>query len=136
MKKSTAELVRERARGLCEYCRMPQTFDDLPFQIEHIVAKKHGGTDLAENLGLACVPCNLHKSSNLSGIDARTGKVARLFHPRRQKWPRHFKWFGALLVGRTLTGRATVRVLEINLPIRVALRQSLIDIGVFPPDGN
>ena len=109
-------------------------YDDLPFQIEHIVAKQHGGSDAPDNLALARVPCNLHKGTNLSGIDPQTGKIARLFDPRRQNWMRRFRWKGALLEGKTLSGRATVRVLQINLAIRVALRQSLLDIGLFPPN--
>ncbi len=134
MKKATAEFVRQRAHDRCEYCRVPQEYDDLPFQIEHIVAKQHGGKDDAENLAVACVPCNLYKGPNLSGIDPQTEKVVRLFDPRRQSWSRHFQWNGAQLEGKTLTGRATVRVLQINLAIRVAFRQSLIDIGIFPED--
>jgi hypothetical protein len=133
MDKATDKMVRERAHGCCEYCRMLQAYDDLPFQIEHIIAKQHGGTDAHENLALACVPCNLHKGTNLSGIDPRTGKVVRLYDPRRQDWKRHFRWNGAVLEGKTQTGRATVQVLRINLPIRVALRQSLIEIEEFPP---
>jgi hypothetical protein len=132
MDKATEELVHERAEGRCEYCRMIEEFDDLPFQVEHIIAKQHGGSDDPDNLALACVPCNLHKGPNLSGIDPLTGKIVRLFDPRRQRWRRHFRWNGALLEGRTLSGRATVEVLRINLAIRVALRQSLIDNGEFP----
>ena len=37
-----------------------------------------------------------------------------LFNPRRQKWDRHFRWDGPLLVGRTAIGRTTIRVLQIN----------------------
>jgi len=133
MRKATADLVRRRAHDCCEYCQMPQQYDDLPFQIEHVIAKQHGGTDHSDNLALACVPCNLFKGPNLSGIDDRTGKVVRLFDPRRQKWERHFEWNGPILEGKTLSGRATIRVLQINLEIRVALRRSLIDIGLFPP---
>jgi hypothetical protein len=36
-------------------------------------------------------------------------------------------------VGRTPIGRATVEVLCINNPQALALRQSLLDEGVFPP---
>lgn len=36
-------LIWERACRRCEYCRMPREFDDLPFQIDHIIAEKHGG---------------------------------------------------------------------------------------------
>jgi hypothetical protein len=65
-------------------------------------------------------------------IRSRAGSSA-IFNPRRHNWRHHFRWQGPVLVGRTPIGRATVIVLEINLPYRVALRQSLIDEGVFPP---
>lgn len=133
MDRATENLVHERAQHCCEYCQMPQEYDDLPFQLEHIIAKQHRGTDAPENLALACVPCNRHKGPNLSGVDPQTGRVVRLFDPRRQQWKRHFRWNGAVLEGKTLAGRATIDVLQINLAIRVALRQALIDIGVFPP---
>jgi len=111
---------------------MPQEQDDLPFQFDHIIAEVHGGSDGHLNRANACVPCNLYKGPNLSGVDPHTGNVVRLFDPRRQNWKRHFRWNGAVLEGRTQCGRATVRTLRINMPIRVTLRQSLIDIGEFP----
>ena len=128
---NTQDLVRLRAGKCCEYCQMPQEFDDLPFQIEHIIAKVHDGTDEPENLALACVPCNLFKGTNLAGIDPRTGKIVRLFHPRIQNWKRHFRWTEAILEGKTSIGRATIRVLRINLPLRVELRQLLVDLKLF-----
>jgi hypothetical protein len=100
MKKATENLIRERARNCCEYCRMPQEYEDLPFQFDHIIAKSHGGTDGGINRAWACVPCNLYKGSNLSGVDPLTGKVTRLFDPRRQNWKRHFRWNGAILEGK------------------------------------
>jgi len=60
------------------------------FQIEHIVARSHGGSDEAENLALACRHCNLHKGPNLSGIDPESSEITRLFHPRRDEWHDHF----------------------------------------------
>jgi len=110
----------------------PQKYDDGTFEIDHVIASSHGGLTRASNLCLACFSCNFYKAVNLSGVDPQTGKVIRLFDPRRQNWKRHFRWNGAILVGKTQIGRATIQVLRINLPIRVALRQSLIDIGVFP----
>jgi hypothetical protein len=38
-----------------------------------------------------------------------------------------------MLQGRTAIGRVTIAVLNINAPLRVALRASLIEQGVFPP---
>jgi hypothetical protein len=130
------QLVRDRAGDRCEYCRIHQ--DDEPFyrmHVEHIVAQQHGGADDPDNLALACHHDNEHKGPNLSGIDPETGKVVRLFHPRRQRWSRHFRFDGAVIVGRTQCGRATVAVLALNAPDRVELRSELIAEGVFPPAG-
>lgn len=135
MDRATADLIRKRAHYCCEYCKMPQEFDDLPFHFDHIIAEVHGGSDDHPNRANCCVPCNLYKGTNLSGVDDVTGNVVRLFDPRRQNWKRHFRWNGAILEGKTQCGRATVRSLRINMPIRVALRQSLIDTVEFPPAG-
>ena len=126
-------LVWRRARLLCEYCQMPQAYDDLPFQIDHILALKHGGLTVVQNLALACFPCNNHKGPNIAGRDPSSERIVRLFHPRRHKWQQHFRWDGPLLVGLTSIGRATIAVLEINLPYRVTLRQALIGEKLFPP---
>ena len=130
---SLAEFVRERAHQCCEYCRMPQTCDELPFEIDHIVAEQHGGKTVASNLALACFADNHHKGPNLAGIDPKTRKRTWLFNPRRHKWARHFRWEGPSLVGRTAVGRATITVLRINLAHRVRHRAQLIAEGVFPP---
>lgn len=126
-------MVRRRARLTCEYCEMPQECDELPFEIDHILARKHGGETVAQNLALACFPCNNHKGPNIAGRDPGTGRIVRLFHPRRHKWHQHFQWDGPFLIGRTSIGRATIAVLEINLAYRVTLRQALIEENLFPP---
>jgi hypothetical protein len=113
---------------------MPQTFYLAPFQPDHIVAASHGGRTVAANLCWACYYCNLYKGTNLSGVDPTTRRRTWLFHPRRQKWSRHFRWAGAVLVGRTSVGRATIEVLRINSAEYVEARESLIAEGVFPPD--
>lgn len=132
MERSLVDQVWRRANGICEYCLLPQEFDRLPFQIDHIIARKHRGSDDADNLALACFACNNHKGPNIAGVDQNTGDVIRLFHPRRDNWEEHFEWRGASLVGRTPIGRVTVDVLEINLPHRIRLREMLMEEGVFP----
>ena len=112
---------------------MPQVYDELPFEIDHVVAEQHGGKTVASNLALACFADNHHKGPNLAGIDPRTRKRTWLFNPRRHRWDRHFRWDGAHLVGRTPTGRATVEVLGMNLAHRVMLREELMAAGRFPP---
>jgi len=55
-----------------------------------------------------------------------------LFNPRRHKWSRHFRWEGAYLVGLTPMGRVLVELLNINDPLRVELREELIEEDLFP----
>jgi len=87
---------------------MPQTFYRVPFQIDHITAKQHGGVTILENLALSC----FHES----------GELTRLYHPRRDLWEEHFKWMGA-----TLTGLSAIKD-----PDYLAVRQALVTEGVFP----
>ena len=135
MKPSVRSFVRRRAGHRCEYCRLHEMDQPLlSFHVEHIIAKKHHGSDDSVNLAWACFECNLGKSSNLSGYDIVTGRVVVLFNPRRQRWHRHFTWNGPTLVGLTPSGRVTADVLNINAGHRVDLRELLILGGVFPPD--
>jgi hypothetical protein len=118
--------VRERAHYACEYCHLHQ--DDSPLaalHVEHVIPKVHGGSDDLENLALACIDCNLHKGTNLTGIDPQTSEITELFHPRRQEWNEHFQLQGVYLRGKTAVGRTTVRVLNMNSDDQVALRSSL-----------
>jgi hypothetical protein len=126
-------LVRRRAKGCCEYCRLPQKLSSAAFEIDHIIPEQHGGETVPSNLAWACFACNHHKGPNLGGIDPRTGKKTWLFNPRRHKWRRHFRWDGPILIGRTPVGRATISALAINLGHRIAQRAALIAEGVFPP---
>jgi len=95
------ELVRHRAAGYCEYCRLPQSAVPFaPFHVEHIVARQHGGSDDPDNLALACDRCNLHKGPNLSSIDPQGGEMVPLFHPRRHVGEEHFRFRDATLLRR------------------------------------
>ena len=130
--------VRQRAQARCEYCQMPEEFLELAFQVDHIIAQKHHGADDPENFAWSCYACNNHKQADIAGIDPDGDplQVIRLFHPRRDRWNDHFSWRGAILAARSAIGRVTIYVLGINLSHRVALRQLLIDEGVFPPAGS
>lgn len=129
MDATLAALVRKRAQSTCEYCRLPQVFSAIPFEIDHIVAQKHGGPTQEENLALSCFYCNSRKGPNIAGVDPASGRIVRLYHPRKDRWSRHFEWAGAMLQGKTATGRATIVVLSINDPDAVAVREALIDEG-------
>ena len=78
--------------------------------------------------------CNLHKGPNIASLDPSSGRLTRLFNPRTDQWSKHFEWKGARLFGRTSIGRVTERTLNFNDEVRVDLRQSLMDDGLFPRD--
>ena len=129
MDAATRNLVRHRAKNCCEYCLLSQDHSDLTHHIEHVIAKQHGGSDELDNLALACHRCNLRKGPNVTGIDPDTEEIVVLFHPRRDEWPRHFRFHGPYIEGITPTGRATVRLLTLNDARRLELRAELIARG-------
>src|SRR5256886_16063199 len=121
----TRTQIRERAQNACEYCHLHQ--DDSPLaalHVEHIIPKIHGGSDDIDNLALACIDCNLHKGTNLTGIDPETNEITELFHPRRKAWEDHFEWQGVYLAGKHATRRITIQVQNINSEDQLALRSS------------
>lgn len=127
------QLVRERAGGCCEYCRLSIISRVVPFHIDHIIPVKHDGSDDIANLALACYNCNVYKGYNLAGTDPITGEIARLYHPRTQIWDEHFVIQANMhITGITPEGRVTVRVLQINLEERIEIRQVLAEIGEYP----
>ncbi|MEZ0276028.1 MAG: HNH endonuclease [Roseimicrobium sp.] len=125
MEAASRSLVRERAGLRCEYCHLPEKALDITFHVEHIVARQHGGGDDLSNLCLACDRCNFHKGPNLTSIDPDSGLTVSLFHPRQEEWAEHFEFREAEIAGLTATGRATVRLLNMNARHRVLLRARL-----------
>lgn len=120
--RSKRNAVRRRAGDRCEYCRMAQSNEPfLPYHVEHIIAKQHGGGDELINLCFACYHCNYHKGTNLTAIDPETDAVVRLFNPRTDDWDKQFS-FGPTINGRTPIGRATVRLLCMNEISRIEQR--------------
>lgn len=130
--KQLRQLVFQRAGGRCEYCLIHQ--DDRPetHPLDHVLAIKHGGLTEESNLALACMFCNLNKGSDLAAIDPLSGEIVPLFNPRTQIWNENFGVSGALILGITAIGRATVALLRLNDLERLDYRQSLIEIGRYP----
>lgn len=131
MNRDLVRLVWQRAGDRCEYCLIPQYALPLPFQIDHIVAEKHGGQTVESNLALACPHCNRFKGPNIAGIDPHSVQVIRLFHPRTDIWSEHFEWEGSRIAGRTSIGRATVEVLSMNADDLLLVRVELRKEGTF-----
>lgn len=94
-KKIPAELrreVTERAKECCEYCRTDSEFSDSLFDMEHVIPFSQNGKTEADNLALSCHGCNLYKSNKIESFDAVSGKLSRLFNPRKDVWNDHFAW--------------------------------------------
>jgi hypothetical protein len=129
-------LVVERAQHGCEYCLLPNGVSFFSHEVDHIIAKKHGGVTTEENLTYACWRCNRHKGTDLGSFDPATGAFSVFFHPRTQQWADHFVLQGALVVGLTAEARTTLRLFQINTEERLAERQRLIDHQLYPPASN
>ena len=108
---------------------MPSECAELDFQTDHVIVLKHGGATESGNLALACFYCNSHKGPCIAGVDLESQEIVRLFHPRRDSWPQHFRWVGPALEARTPIGRATIAVLRINDIEAIAVRTALLEEG-------
>jgi len=129
---SLRQLVIERAQGKCEYCLIHQDYSIYSHEIDHVIARKHGGKTVAKNLALACLSCNRHKGSDLTTFDPLSYEIVLLFNPRRQVWTDHFTLEETHIIGKTATGRATVFLLKLNASTRLSYRQVLILQGHYP----
>lgn len=130
MNQSLLDLIWSRADRRCEYCHFSADLAWLPFQVDHIIAEKHGGQTVERNLALSCFYCNSFKGPNIAGIDPQgdPGIAVQLFHPRHNIWIEHFDWDGPFLTGLTPTGRTTIAVLRINEPDAVELRIMMLNL--------
>lgn len=129
---SLRRLAYERAGGRCEYCGMPERFSFALHQIDHIIAEKHGGATVADNLALSCILCNKYKGSDLTSLDPLTGRITSLFHPRLHIWLEHFTLeTDGILVSHTAEGRTTIRLLQMNQRERVEERRLLSEFGLW-----
>ncbi len=110
------QLVRKRAKYLCEYCHSPERSSSDMFTIDHLLPQSLGGSDDPKNLALACRRCNERHYNFTTGIDPETQEEISLFNPRQQQWAEHFIWTadGLKIIGITPTGRATCNRLDLN----------------------
>ncbi len=124
--------VRRRAKNRCEYCLLAEQDAFFAHEPDHIIAEKHGGATTAENLALSCFDCNRFKGSDIASLDPMTGSLVHLFNPRTDGWEDHFQIEGGKICPLTAVGRATERLLKLNLRARVEIRATLARAGRFP----
>lgn len=131
----TRHRIREQAGDRCGYCQSAQRYVFAPLEVEHIIPTARGGTDVEENLWLACRMCNGFKGDRQHGVDPISSDKVPLFNPRQQRWAEHFSWDdgGVRIIGLTPCGRATVVALRLNNLIAVLVRHEWVSAGWHPP---
>ena len=123
-------LVRHRAQGLCEYCLLHEQDLLHGFHVDHVISEKHSGPTQDHNLAWACPFCNRAKGSDIAGyVD---GNLVRLYNPRIDRWSEHFRLDGARMAALSAIGRVTLPLLGLNDAYRLAMRELLLEAGLFP----
>lgn len=123
--------LAQRANHRCEYCRIHEDDLFLAFEIDHIISVKHGGGNELGNLAYACPHCNHHKGSDLTTFLDSYDDIVILFNPRVHEWSTHFEAHNGEILPKTRIGQATVKVLKVNEPDLLILRQLLTQIGRY-----
>lgn len=134
--KRLRDQVAQDARHRCGYCRCSETITGTELEVDHLTAEANRGRTVRANLWLACTPCNKRKAKRRRVKDPVTGRLVRLFDPRRDKWDDHFRWAqgGLLIEGISDIGRAMVEALKLNHPAhRIEARRAWINAGWHPP---
>jgi hypothetical protein len=130
------EAVSRRAGRRCEYCQLSQGLQVATFPVDHILSLAlEGRTDLS-NLALACIGCNAAKWIHATGVDYESGDTVPLFNPRMDFLSEHFHWSEpdpTIVTPLTPIARATVALLDLNSPRRLAIRRWLLAVGEHPP---
>lgn len=115
--------VAQRASFRCEYCLLPEALAIYPFEIDHIIAIKHGGKSKIENLAYCCARCNRNKGSDLATVLTEDATIVRIFNPRLDVWKDHFEAEHGIIYPKSKIGEATIKLLDFNTPERVIGRQ-------------
>lgn len=126
------DFVIQRAAFTCEYCRVHERYATFRYQVDHVIARKHGGTDHPDNLAYSCAQCNRFKGSDIASLDPDSGELVFLYNPRTQHWSTHFQIDGFVIVPLTSVARATANLLQFNQIDRLLLRQELVSQGKYP----
>ena len=76
VERALRKLVIERAGNCCEYCRIA-LYDRLFDQaVDHIIAEKHLGLTVPDNLCLTCYWCNSYKGSDITDVTQPSEQAA------------------------------------------------------------
>ncbi|MBC7776983.1 MAG: HNH endonuclease [Phycisphaerae bacterium] len=124
--------VMARANYRCEYCQLPAIDYLLRLHVDHIRSLKHEGSSSIENLACCCPDCNANKGTDQGTFLNGPGSFTRFFNPRIDRWSDHFEAFEGALYPKTPIAEATIKILQLNDPDRVIIRQELAIDGRWP----
>lgn len=125
-------LVIQRAKFRCEYCKIHTEDLFFSFEIDHVIALKHGGTNDLDNLAFACPHCNQHKGSDFATLLDDFNDIVVLFNPRKHIWTDHFEFIEGEIIAKTRIGKASVKIFQFNKPDLLILRRLLSEVGKYP----
>lgn len=124
--------VADRAYHVCEYCLIHKDDTFWGCEVDHIIARKHGGPSELKNLALACAVCNNAKGSDIASLAGSRRELTRLYHPRNDRWADAFQLHEIRIDSVNRVGEATVRLLKFNEKERLIERQTLALAGRYP----
>ena len=126
------QLVKTRAKSLCEYCLIREEDTYFGCQVDHIISEKHGGATQESNLAYACSYCNRNKGSDIGSIVWETRRFCRFFNPRVDQWADHFRLDDVRIAALTSIGEVTAYILDFNHIDRLIERTELATLGQYP----
>ncbi len=138
------QIVRKRAKFVCEYCHSPERLSASRFTLDHLIPVSLAGSDAVDNLALACRRCNERRYNFVEAIDPQTQEFVPIFNPRKQYWSEHFVWTNNAteIKGITAVGRATCDRFDLNdlrYPQEDSIRATRFfwsQTGLHPPDDD
>jgi len=64
---------------------LPQAATSVPCEVDHVIARTHHGRTVAPNPAPGVLVLQQLQGLDIAGLDPRTAKLTRLFHPRRHR---------------------------------------------------
>ncbi|MFD2574082.1 HNH endonuclease [Spirosoma soli] len=111
--------VAQRASYICEYCLEQDENSFIGFEIDHIISRKHKGSNDESNLAYTCPDCNRNKGTDIASIDWSSQEIVRFFNPRTDIWAEHFRLSGGFIEPLTPIGKVTVDIFRFNDRVRL-----------------
>lgn len=121
--KVARQLVRQRANFQCEYCLLNEKRSFIGFEVDHIISRKHRGSNDPNNLAYSCGDCNRNKGTDIASIDwNNNNQITRFYNPRLDLWAEHFRLSNTVVESLTSIGEVTVTIFRFNDQIRLTNR--------------